>query len=133
MALGWGYYAFLPCMPSSIINLLSPETIHKIAAGEVIERPANAVKELLENALDAGATKITIALEEGGLDLIRVSDNGKGMARDDAKLAWLPHTTSKIRAADDLQYVATYGFRGEALCSMAAVAELTLETRHVSE
>ncbi|MBW8886255.1 MAG: DNA mismatch repair endonuclease MutL [Fibrobacteres bacterium] len=116
-----------------IINLLSPETIHKIAAGEVIERPANAVKELLENALDAGATKITIALEEGGLDLIRVSDNGKGMLREDAQLAWLPHTTSKIRAADDLQYVATYGFRGEALCSMAAVAELTLETRHAAE
>lgn len=116
-----------------IINLLSPETIHKIAAGEVIERPANAVKELLENALDAGATKITITLEEGGLDLIRVSDNGKGMLREDAQLAWLPHTTSKIRAADDLQYVATYGFRGEALCSMAAVAELTLETRHAGE
>ena len=105
-----------------IINLLSPETIHKIAAGEVIERPANAVKELLENALDAGATKITIALEEGGLDLIRVSDNGKGMLREDARLAWQPHTTSKIRAADDFAYVATYGFRGEALCSMAAVA-----------
>jgi DNA mismatch repair protein MutL len=116
-----------------IINHLSPETIHKIAAGEVIERPANAVKELLENALDAGATKITITLEEGGLDLIRVSDNGKGMVREDAKLAWLPHTTSKIRAADDLRYVATYGFRGEALCSMAAVAELTVETRHASE
>jgi DNA mismatch repair protein MutL len=116
-----------------IINRLAPETIHKIAAGEVIERPANAVKELVENALDAGATKITIALEEGGLDLIRVSDNGKGMVKEDARLAWLPHTTSKIRAADDLQYVATYGFRGEALCSMAAVAELTLETRHASE
>jgi DNA mismatch repair protein MutL len=116
-----------------IINRLTPETIHKIAAGEVIERPANAVKELIENALDAGATKITIALEEGGLDLIRVSDNGKGMVQEDAKLAWQPHTTSKINAADDLQYVATYGFRGEALCSMAAVAELTLETRHASE
>jgi DNA mismatch repair protein MutL len=116
-----------------IINRLTPETIHKIAAGEVIERPANAVKELIENALDAGATKITIALEEGGLDLIRVSDNGKGMVKEDAMLAWQPHTTSKINAADDLQYVATYGFRGEALCSMAAVAELTLETRHASE
>jgi DNA mismatch repair protein MutL len=116
-----------------IINRLTPETIHKIAAGEVIERPANAVKELVENALDAGATKITVALEEGGLDLIRVSDNGKGMVKEDAKLAWQPHTTSKINAADDLQYVATYGFRGEALCSMAAVAELTLETRHASE
>jgi DNA mismatch repair protein MutL len=117
----------------AIINRLAPETIHKIAAGEVIERPANAVKELIENALDAGATKITIALEEGGLDLIRVSDNGKGMVQEDARIAWLPHTTSKISAADDLQYVATYGFRGEALCSMAAVAELTVETRHASE
>lgn len=116
-----------------IINRLTPETIHKIAAGEVIERPANAVKELIENALDAGATKITVTLEEGGLDLIRVSDNGKGMVKEDAKIAWMPHTTSKINAADDLQYVATYGFRGEALCSMAAVAELTLETRHASE
>src|SRR3982750_3112617 len=99
-----------------IINRLSPATIHKIAAGEVIERPANVVKELIENALDAGATKIGIAIEEGGLDLIRVSDNGKGMVRADAEIAWLPHTTSKIREADDLQYVASYGFRGEALC-----------------
>jgi DNA mismatch repair protein MutL len=118
---------------SSIINRLDPATIHKIAAGEVIERPANVVKELVENALDAGATKIVIAIEEGGLDLIKVSDNGKGMVREDARIAWLPHTTSKIREVDDLQHVATYGFRGEALCSMAAVAELTLETRHASE
>ncbi len=118
---------------ASIINHLSPATIHKIAAGEVIERPANVVKELVENALDAGATKIVISIEEGGLDLIKVSDNGKGMIREDALVSWLPHTTSKIREVEDLQYVATYGFRGEALCSMAAVAELTIETRHASE
>jgi DNA mismatch repair protein MutL len=118
---------------ASIINRLTPATIHKIAAGEVIERPANVVKELVENSLDAGATKIVIAIEEGGLDLIKVSDNGKGMVREDALVAWLPHTTSKIREVEDLQFVATYGFRGEALCSMAAVAELTLETRHASE
>jgi DNA mismatch repair protein MutL len=118
---------------AAIINRLSPATINKIAAGEVIERPANVVKELIENALDAGATKIGIALEEGGLDLIKVSDNGKGMVREDAQAAWLPHTTSKIREAEDLQYVASYGFRGEALCSMAAVAELTIETRHAAE
>jgi DNA mismatch repair protein MutL len=121
-------------MPSaSIINRLTPATIHKIAAGEVIERPANVVKELVENALDAGATKIVVAIEDGGLDLIRVSDNGKGMVRDDVMVAWHPHTTSKIREVGDLQSVITYGFRGEALCSMAAVAELTLETRHASE
>jgi DNA mismatch repair protein MutL len=118
---------------SSIINRLSPATIHKIAAGEVIERPANVVKELVENALDAGATKIVISIDDGGLELIKVSDNGKGMVREDALIAWLPHTTSKIREVEDLQFVASYGFRGEALCSMAAVAELTIETRHASE
>ncbi|MDB5106995.1 MAG: mismatch repair protein MutL, partial [Fibrobacteres bacterium] len=118
---------------TSIINRLTPATIHKIAAGEVIERPANVVKELVENALDAGATKIVISIEDGGLELIKVSDNGKGMVREDAVVSWLPHTTSKIREVEDLQFVATYGFRGEALCSMAAVAELTVETRHASE
>lgn len=126
-------YPNFPVPMAAIINRLSPATIHKIAAGEVIERPANVVKELIENALDAGATKIAISIEEGGLDVIRVADNGKGMVREDAMLAWLPHTTSKIREADDLQFVASYGFRGEALCSMAAVAELTIETRHAIE
>jgi DNA mismatch repair protein MutL len=120
-------------MASPVIKALAPATIHKIAAGEVIERPANAVKELVENALDARAGKITVAIEEGGMELIKVSDNGVGMTREDAAMAWLPHTTSKIREADDLMRVATYGFRGEALCSIAAVAELTLETRHASE
>lgn len=120
-------------MASSIIRALAPATINKIAAGEVIERPANAVKELVENALDARAGKVTVTLEEGGLELIKVSDDGHGMVREDVLLAWLPHTTSKIREAEDLTSVATYGFRGEALCSMAAVAELTIETRHASE
>ena len=120
-------------MSHSIINRLSPATVHKIAAGEVIERPANVVKELVENALDARARKITITIEAGGMELIRVADNGVGMVREDAGLAWLPHTTSKIREAGDLERISTYGFRGEALCSMAAVAELTIETRHASE
>ncbi len=117
----------------NIIFRLNPATVHKIAAGEVIERPANAVKELVENALDALASKIVIAIEEGGMNLIKVSDNGIGMIREDALLSWQPHTTSKIQDAEDLSHVATYGFRGEALCSMAAVAELTVETRHASE
>ncbi len=120
-------------MTKNIINRLTPATVHKIAAGEVIERPANAVKELVENALDAGATKVVIAIEDGGLELIKVSDNGGGMTREDALVAWQPHTTSKIRDAEDLSHIATYGFRGEALCSMAAVAEVTIETRHASE
>ncbi len=115
------------------IHILSQATINKIAAGEVIERPANVVKELLENALDAKATKISMAIEEGGKDLIRVADNGLGMRREDLKIAWLPHTTSKIRQAEDLEAVATFGFRGEALCSVAAIAELTIESRHAEE
>src|SRR6185436_7356865 len=112
---------FYPTMAASIIKALSPETIHKIAAGEVIERPANAVKELVENALDARAGKITVAIEEGGMDLIRVSDNGTGMTHEDARAAWQPHTTSKIRDVEDLSRIASFGFRGEALCSLAAV------------
>jgi DNA mismatch repair protein MutL len=119
-------------MSAPVIRALSESTIHQIAAGEVIERPANVVKELVENALDAGATRITISCEEGGKELIRVADNGKGMVPEDVRRCWLPHTTSKIRDMDDLEAVATMGFRGEALCSMAAVSELTLETRNAS-
>ena len=111
-----------PQMTKNIINRLTPATVHKIAAGEVIERPANAVKELVENALDAGATKIVIAVEDGGMELIKVSDNGDGMTREDALVSWQPHTTSKIRDAEDLSHIATYGFRGEALPSIASVA-----------
>ncbi len=116
-------------MPEAIIRALSEATIHQIAAGEVIERPANVVKELVENALDAGATRITVTCEEGGKSLIRVADNGKGMVLEDLRNCWLPHTTSKLRNLDDLEVVTTMGFRGEALCSMAAVSELTLETK----
>jgi len=120
-------------MPTPVIAALSPLTIQKIAAGEVIERPANVVKELVENALDAGATKVTITLEDGGKELIRVADNGFGMTRADVDACWKPHTTSKIRAVEDLDSVSSFGFRGEALASMASVSELTIETRHWEE
>ncbi len=120
-------------MPASVIQALTPLTIQKIAAGEVIERPVNVVKELVENALDAGATKITVTLEEGGKEGIRVADDGFGMTRDDLEKCWLPHTTSKIRAVEDLESVSSFGFRGEALASMGSVSELTIETRHWEE
>ncbi|MCD6023575.1 MAG: mismatch repair protein MutL [Fibrobacteria bacterium] len=120
-------------MPTPVIQQLSPHTIQKIAAGEVIERPSNVVKELVENALDAGATKISVNLEDGGKELIRVADNGFGMTRDDLLRCWLPHTTSKITVVEDLDSVSSFGFRGEALASMAAVSELVIETRHWEE
>jgi DNA mismatch repair protein MutL len=120
-------------MPTSVIQALTPLTIQKIAAGEVIERPVNVVKELVENALDAGATKVTVSLEEGGKEGIRVADDGFGMTREDLERCWLPHTTSKIRAVEDLESVSSFGFRGEALASMGSVSELTIETRHWEE
>lgn len=113
----------------SLIQLLDEQTINKIAAGEVVERPSSVVKELVENAIDAGATEITIEVEGGGEELIRVSDNGKGMTREDAQLAVLRHATSKIRSADDLTQVLSLGFRGEALASISAVSKFTLQTR----
>jgi DNA mismatch repair protein MutL len=110
------------------IRILSDQVANQIAAGEVVDRPASVVKELLENALDAGANRIRVEVEAGGRRLIRIADDGQGMNRDDALLAFERHATSKLRTADDLLAIATLGFRGEALPSIASVARVTLET-----
>ncbi len=115
------------------IHVLSERVANQIAAGEVVERPASVVKELLENALDAGSMRIRIQVEAGGKKLIQITDNGCGMVRDDAMLAFERHATSKIKDTDDLLSIATLGFRGEALPSIASVARLHLETRAEEE
>lgn len=111
------------------IRVLPPEVAHKIAAGEVIERPASVVKELVENSIDAQATQVAIEIKNGGLELIRVQDNGAGIARADLELAFEPHATSKISKAEDLFALYSLGFRGEALPSIASIAKLTLFSR----
>src|SRR5881296_2503061 len=111
------------------IHVLPEHVANKIAAGEVVERPASVVKELLENSLDAGSTRIRIHVEAGGKKLIQITDNGCGMVRDDALLAFERHATSKIKNAEDLLNIATLGFRGEALPSIASVCRLRLETQ----
>jgi DNA mismatch repair protein MutL len=117
----------------STIRILPEAVVNKIAAGEVVERPASVVKELVENSVDAEAGQIQVAVEAGGKRLIRVVDDGCGMSHDDALLAFERHATSKIRSAEDILEIATLGFRGEALPSLAAVSRLVLETRHASE
>src|ERR1700683_4353323 len=115
------------------IHVLSDQVANKIAAGEVVERPASVVKELLENSLDAGGRLFRIEIESGGRRLIRVADDGCGMLRDDAMLAFERHATSKLRDVKDLLSIATLGFRGEALPSIASVSRLLLETRSEDE
>lgn len=114
---------------SDVIKLLPDSVANQIAAGEVVQRPASAVKELLENCLDAGATEIRLLIKDGGSTLIQVIDNGRGMSETDARMCWERHATSKISRAQDLFSLNTYGFRGEALASIAAVAQVEMKTR----
>ena len=108
---------------------LSPHIANLIAAGEVVERPASVVKELLENAVDAGASKVTIEIKNGGMTYLRVTDNGCGMSAEDARTAFLRHATSKLRTAEDLAAIGTLGFRGEALAAIASVSRIDLMTK----
>ncbi len=116
-----------------MIRVLSDETINKIAAGEVVERPLNVVKELVENAIDAGASAITVEIKGGGIDYIRVTDNGKGIPQGEVRTAFLRHATSKIASEEDLHYLNTLGFRGEALASIAAVSQVEMMTKTESQ
>ena len=115
------------------IAILNQETIDKIAAGEVVERPCSVVKELVENAIDAGSTAITVEIKEGGISFIRITDNGCGIERDQVAVAFYRHSTSKIRSAEDLLTVKSLGFRGEALSSISAVARVELITKTYDE
>ena len=111
------------------IAVLDKATIDKIAAGEVVERPSSVVKELVENSIDAGASAITVEIKEGGISFIRITDNGSGIVKEDVPVAFLRHSTSKIRTMEDLLATTSLGFRGEALSSIAAVAQVELLTK----
>src|SRR5574338_1089338 len=112
-----------------IISILPDSVANQIAAGEVIQRPASAVKELLENAIDAGATEIKLIIQDAGKTLVQVIDNGAGMSETDARMCFERHATSKIQTIEDLVHIRTMGFRGEALASIAAVAQVELKTK----
>ena len=114
------------------INVLDKKLFSMISAGEVVEKPASVVKELVENSIDAGANEITIAVEEGGINSISITDNGCGIDQEDVLKAFLPHATSKISAREDLDAIATLGFRGEALSSIQAVSEVVLTTKTIN-
>src|SRR5574343_125071 len=118
---------------SNVISLLPDNVANQIAAGEVVQRPASVVKELLENSIDAGATQIKLIIKDAGKSLIQVIDNGKGMNPFDARLCFERHATSKIKNADDLFNIHTKGFRGEALASIAAVSQVELKTKQSEE
>ncbi|MCH2107893.1 MAG: DNA mismatch repair endonuclease MutL, partial [Polyangiaceae bacterium] len=115
------------------IEMLSADLASQIAAGEVVERPASVAKELIENSLDAGARRIRLEIEAGGIGLLRISDDGHGMSAANAQLCLKRHATSKLRAFDELEALATYGFRGEALPSVASVSRMKIETREAAE
>ena len=117
---------------SSTIQILPQTLADKIAAGEVVQRPASAVKELIENSIDAGATSVTVIIKNAGRSLIQIIDDGAGMSREDAELAFARHATSKIATYEDLENIRTLGFRGEALASIAAVSQVELRTRQRS-
>ena len=115
------------------IVLLDDLTINKIAAGEVIERPASVIKEMVENSIDAGATNISVEIKNGGISYIRITDNGKGIPEDDMEIAFERHATSKIRSAEDLSTVMSMGFRGEALASIAAIAKVEMVSKTANQ
>ena len=112
------------------IKILDKSVFNRISAGEVVERPFSVVKEIVENAIDANATEIRINVDNGGIDCIEVADNGCGIEYDDIALAFLPHATSKISTANDLDHIQTLGFRGEALASISAVSRTTIISKH---
>src|SRR6185295_4385455 len=116
-----------------IIHLLPDSVANQIAAGEVIQRPASAVKELLENAVDAGSSNIQVIIKDSGKTLIQIIDNGCGMSETDARMSFERHATSKIRSADDLFAIRTMGFRGEALASIAAIAQVEMKSRRYED